>query len=183
VTHSEKQLEEAASHVRGEWALLADSASLLSTRVRTPVETAALEATLVHSRCLIMFCCGGENGNRDKRDIQPANFLGTDWWPRDESFDRKMRDRLKFINEELQHLSWQRVLNKEPLIVSVDLLAAEVHYMLHLFVEELRDRKNRWLGAFEAQERYVYELLPKLDRPGETKPHLAPPRRIAQPPS
>ena len=74
-------------------------------------------ATLIHARCLINFCCGGYTGKRHAGDIQPSDFLGVDWWPQDESFDRRLRGRLQFINEELQHLSWQRVLNTQALWV------------------------------------------------------------------
>ena len=96
MAYSDKQLEEAVSHVQGEWMLLADMASLLPQgRDRTLAEVAALEATFVHARCLVNFCSGGYAGNRNPADIQPANFLGVDWWPRDGQFDRKLRGRLR----------------------------------------------------------------------------------------
>src|SRR5947209_1427853 len=97
---------------------------------REPQHNAAMEATLVHGRCLINFCCGGYYGTRHPRDIQPSDFVGVDWWPRDEEFDRQLRGRLRFINEELQHLSWQRVLNQQALIVPVTLLVHEVQYAM-----------------------------------------------------
>ncbi len=100
MAYSDKQIEEAVSHVQGEWMLLADMASLLPQgRDRTLAEVAALEATFVHARCLVNFCSGGYAGNRNPADIQPANFLGVDWWPRDEQFDRKLRGRLRLVNQ------------------------------------------------------------------------------------
>ncbi|HSH58319.1 MAG TPA: hypothetical protein VK988_01510 [Acidimicrobiales bacterium] len=137
MTRSTKELEEAAHHVKGEWTKVAQMASLLPQYgERALAETAALEATLVHTRCLIHFCCGGYEGRRNRHDIVPADFLGVDWWPRDEDFDRHLRGRLRFIDHELQHLSWQRVLNKDPLIVPIVLVAHEVHWGMHLFVED-----------------------------------------------
>lgn len=177
------QLVEAAHHVNGEWALLADMARLLPTSgAQSLADTAALEATLVHARCLINFCCGGYQGGRNRSDIRPEDFLGRDWWPRDEEFDRTLRGRLRFINQELQHLSWQRVLDEEPLGVSVTLLAHEVHWAMHLFVDELRHRSNDWLPNFEIQEQYITARLPTLDRPQQTSPHLAPVRENPTPP-
>lgn len=178
MTRSKDELEEAAQHVKDEWAEVAKMASLMP-RDR---ETAALEATLVHARCLILFCCGGYKGKRDRSDIVPKDFLGVDWWPRDEDFDRQLRGRLRFINHELQHLSWQRVLNKEPLIVPVVLVAHEVHWGMLLFVDELRAKQNDWLDTFAPQEQLVGKLLPPLGRLAETVPHLAPARGSPIPP-
>ncbi len=80
LTRSTKELEEAAHQVKGEWTKVAQMASLLPQYgERTLVETAALEATLVHTRCLIHFCCGGYEGRRNRHDIVPADFLGVDW--------------------------------------------------------------------------------------------------------
>ena len=184
MTWSELQLEEAAEHVKGEWILLADMASLLpSSGDRPPPDTAALEATLVHARCLINFCCGGYRGNRHAHDIQPSDFLQREWWPRDESFDRLLRGRLKFINEEMQHLSWERVLNKEPLAVPMGFLAHQVHWAMHLFVEELAANESRWHPDLHLQEQYVTTRLPPRERWAETTPHLAPPRQNPIPPT
>ena len=63
-------------------------------------------------------------------------------------------------------------------MVSVTLLAHEVHYAMGLFVEELRTQQSDWLATFELQQQYVSKLLPPLDpmTPGTT-PHLAPVRR------
>lgn len=171
MTRSTDELEEAARHVTVEWSEVAKMASLL------PGNRAALEATLLHARCLIHFCCGGYDGKRDRRDIVSKDFLGVDWWPRDEDFDRKPRGRLRFIDHGLQHLSWQRVLNKEPLIVPVVLVAHEVHWGMHLFVEELRAKQSDWFDTFELQEPIVQRLLTPLGRLAETVPHLAPARR------
>ncbi len=183
VTRSASELEEAASHVTGEWALLAETSSLLpQTGDRSPLERAAMEATLVHARCLINFCCGDAKGKRDARDIPPADFLGADWWPRDEDFDQKLRGRLRFINEELQHLSWQRVVNKAPLLVPIILLVHEVHWAMHLFVAELRAKQSPWHPTFENQEHYVARLLPPLRPTRETVPHLARARPNPAPP-
>lgn len=184
ITPTPEELQEAAHHVAGEWVLLAENAARLpANRVRTQIETSALEAMLVHARCLIHFCCGGYKGRRNRRDIVPENFLGADWWPRDEDFDRKLRGRLRFIDEELQHLSWQRVLNKAPLMVSMTLLAAEVHWAMHLFVEELRAKGSPWLATFEIQEHLVREMLPSHQNAAQTTPHLAPARPNPVPPA
>ncbi|HMJ77434.1 MAG TPA: hypothetical protein VK507_15755 [Iamia sp.] len=178
------ELDEASHHITGEWLLVADRARLITTRgARSAQGDAALESTLMHARCLINFCCGGYRGAHNDGDIQPGDFLGRPWWPRDEPFDRLIRGRLRFINQELQHLSWQRVRNKEPLMVSVHLLAHEVHWAMHLFVEELRADASQWLARFEAQEQLVDGRLPRLNRPGQTVPHLAPARANPIPPS
>ena len=181
--HTAEQLQEAAEHVKGEWFLLAESAAMLPAGTRGPAERAAMEAMLVHARCLIHFCCGGERGKRDCRDIAPEDFLGVDWWPRDENFDQRLRGRLQFIDRYLQHITWQRVLDKAPLVVSLKLLAAEVHYGMHLFVEELRAKGSPWLGTFEIQEKAVEAVLPSYQGAIETTPHLAPARANAMPPA
>jgi len=181
---TEDELEEAAHHVMGEWVLVADRAALITTQgVRTSEEDAALESTLMHARCLINFCCGGYRGAHDDGDIQPRDFLGRVWWPGDEEFDSLLRGRLRFINQELQHLSWQRVRNKEPLMVSTHLLAHEVHRAMQLFVDELRGDASRWLAQFELQEQLVAGRLPPLHRPSQTVPHLAPARADPHPPT
>lgn len=167
------------------WSTLADTVSLLPrSGVRSPEQTAAMEAVLVHTRSLINFVCGGYKGGRMAHDIQPADFLGMDWWPRDEDFDRMLRGRVRFINQELAHLSWERVLNKDPLIVSVTLLAREVHWGMHLFVDELRTKQSTWLPMFDAHEHQVTGALPPLDRrTAGTVPHLAPARANPTPPT
>ena len=182
--HTEQELHDAASHVQGEWSLLIQTAAQLPTHgVRTAAEDAAMEATLVHARCLINFCCGGYKGARNAQDIQPRDFLGLDWWPREEDFDRKMRGRLRFINENLAHLSWRRVLDKSPLIVSLSLLVNEVHWAMHLFVEELHARNAEpWASRFAGQEQLVARDLPNYRGAAETKPHLAPGRQNPTPP-
>jgi hypothetical protein len=181
---TQTELEEASHHVMGEWVLVADRAALITARgARTAPEDAALESTLMHARCLINFCCGGYGGSHNDSDIQPSDFLGRLWWPRDEEFDQCLRGRLRFINQELQHLSWQRVRNDDPLMVSVHLLAHEVHWAMHLFVEELRASESHWLARFELQERVVATRLPKLERVGQTIPHVAPARPDPFPPS
>lgn len=183
MNRSNSDLKQAIHHVQGEWMLLADMASLLPQgRDRTLAETAALESTFVHARCLINFCCGDYGGRRHKGDIQPADFLGVDWWPRDEQFDRKLRGRLPVINQLMQHLSWQRVLDKQSVIWSVVFLAHEVDWAMRLFVAELRATRSRWLDPFEMQESLVRARLPALDQPAETMPHLAPARPNPTPP-
>jgi hypothetical protein len=74
------------------------------------------------------------------------------------------------------------VLNKEPLIVPIVLVAHEVHWGMHLFVDELRAKQSDWLEPFEFQEQLVWKLLPPLVGPVETVPHLAPARRNPVPP-
>lgn len=66
--------------------------------------------------------------------------------------------------------------------MSVNLLAHEVHWGMHLFVEELRAKHNDCLSRFEVQEQYVEQLLPPLRHPAETLPHLAPARPHPTPP-
>lgn len=142
-----------------------------------------MESMLVHARCLINFTCGNYRGNQQPTDIQPKDFLGVDWWPRDEPFERKLRGRLAFINQELQHLSWRRVDDKEPLIVHLPLLAHEVHWAMHLFVEELDARRLPvWQSRFASQEKLVEPMLPGYRNAGETVPHLAPARVNPSPP-
>jgi hypothetical protein len=73
-----------------------------------------MDAALEHARCLINFVAGNYAGTRSAKDIQAKDFLGVDWWPRDEDFHRKLRGRVQFINERLANLSWERVVKHGP---------------------------------------------------------------------
>lgn len=143
---------------------------------RSLADRAVMEACLVHARSLIYFCCGDYGARRDRRDIQPADFLGKDWWPPNDDDDRIVRGRVRFINQKLQHLSWERVLDQEPLLVSVVLLVHEVHWAMTQFINELRTQHNDWFEGFEMQRQALEALLPALNGTAETVPHLAPPR-------
>jgi hypothetical protein len=143
------ELEQAASHVAYEWTSLAGMAVELAKiqGARTLIQNALLEAFLVHDRCLINFLCGGYTGARDPKDLQPKDLLGREWWPPDEEFDRRLRGRLPVINQNLAHLSWQRVRSEEPVSWQALFIAHETSWGMGLFVDEVVSSGGPCRGA------------------------------------
>ncbi|MGH9151835.1 MAG: hypothetical protein ACRD03_05465 [Acidimicrobiales bacterium] len=99
---------------------------------------ATLEALLVHARCLINFLCGNYKGEWLPSDMRPADFVRTAWVLPDDEMDRRLRGRLPVINESLAHLSWKRVTNTQGVIWPTGLVAHEVHWSMHKFVDAVR---------------------------------------------
>jgi hypothetical protein len=82
VTRTPNELEQAADQVKATWSALAETVALLpGSGVRSPAQSIAMDAALVHARCLINFIAGNYAGKRISKDIQPKDFLGVDWWP------------------------------------------------------------------------------------------------------
>ena len=144
------------------------------TGQRALLENALLEAVLLHNRCLINFVCGNSKGERDKNDIQPADFLGRDWWPEDEQLDRQLRGRLPMLNKHLAHLSWKRVTDSTPVLWSVILVSHQTHWGMKLFTAEAARVGSTQASIFEANRDRVELALPRLGQVAETSPVLAP---------
>lgn len=176
---SETDLEQAALHVSYELTSLAEMAAEL-VRVhgaRDLHQNALLESFLVHNRNLINFIAGGYKGSRDSGDIQPADFLGYDWWPGDEEYDRRIRGRLPVINQNLQHLSWARVQADDFVMWPMGFLAHETTWGMRLFVAELRKADGRRLGQFELSLQIAHAALPPFEQKPQTTAPMAPPRK------
>lgn len=171
---TDDQLLEAATQVCYEWDLLVDLAVRLDEVIgaRTSADNNAMEALLVHYRCMVNFLCGGYTGGWHSWDIQPADFVGRVWFPSDEELDRRLRGRLLTINAELQHLSWERILQTDPVMWSTVLLAHEVTYTMGLFHDALElEAPGPVCDLFGASHQRAIEVLPELgDRAGTAVP-------------
>jgi hypothetical protein len=155
------RLSAGASHLAYEWLSVAENAGLLEpvTGARTPGQNAYLEAGLVHYRNLVTFCCGDYKGWwLHKDDMKPSDFLGRDWWPIDEEFDRRLRGRLPGINQNLQHLSWKR-LNDDVMSWPFGLLAHEAHHVMKLFLAEV-PTDALWRPVLESAAARVEAVIP-----------------------
>ena len=182
---SAEQLDMASVTVCFEWLTLTEIVERLArVGVRDAVETSEFEAFLTHWRNMVLFLCGGESGGRHPNDIEPADFLGSDWWPDDDDeLDRTLRGRLPVVHKSLAHLSWFRVLALEPLAWSGVFLAHEISYAMALFIEEIRARDGRCLQQFETGQARVKACLPAWDgRTPQTAVTLAPARKTPLPP-
>lgn len=157
-TRTADELKQAAEHVKGEWVLLAESAAMLPAEGSGgPIERAAMEAMLVHARCLIHFCCGGYGGKRDRRDIVPEDFMGVDWWPHDEQFDRRLRGRIQFIDWNLQRTdAWPSEPRRQAASVTPSAASCRSPAAKRC-AEELRAKASAWVATFEVQELLVEE--------------------------
>lgn len=113
-----RQLAEAALAVAEEWQNLAELAAALrdEQELSPSVRAGLVDGFLGCDRSLILFLCGGQSGQRDRRDIQPSDFLGHDWWPDDEEMDQRLRGRLAVLARFKAHLSWERVLNTDAVL-------------------------------------------------------------------
>ncbi len=176
---TEVALVEAATQVCYEWRSLVELATSLDEVIgaRSSADTNAMEALLVHYRCMVNFLCGGYTGRWDPWDIQPSDFLGAAWWPPDSELDRRLRGRLVVINSELQHLSWERVLGTEPVMWSTVLLAHEVTYTASLFHDALvKDAPGEVCNIFGSELHMAIERLPTLGQRSGTVVTPAPAR-------
>lgn len=148
-------------HVQYEWTQMAGCAARLELvdGIRTPEENATLEALLVHVRCLVNFLCGNYEGKWSRKDMKPADFVRTAWVLPDAEMDRRLRGRLTVINKSLAHLSWERVTNRAGVIWPTGLLAHEVHWSMHQFVDAVEAVKASsaalWSVAASEADRWM----------------------------
>lgn len=181
MTHTDGMLEAAAHHVTYEWLTLAQLARLLVDLEggdRTLAHNAAVEAFMLHDRCLINFLCGNYKGGRmDGRDIAPSDFLGFEWVLEDEEMDRRLRGRLPGINTCLAHLTWDRVEGGAPFSWPPLFLAWETTWAMRQFVTAVRESGGKCLFQFEAAAAQVAQQLPPFRDEYQTTPPYAPPRR------
>jgi hypothetical protein len=70
-------------------------------------DNAFLEAYPVHARALIEFLIDRGSG-RNQNDIVPDDFVDG-WAPPDSQAAARMLGRLKYMDQHLSHLSWERV--------------------------------------------------------------------------
>ena len=172
-------LNDAAAEIAAEWRVMAEMAAALAsaTGTRTLTDRAVMEALFLHNRCLVNFLCGNWKGVHGTDDIRPKDFLGYDWWPADEAFERGLRGRLSVVNKHIAHLSWERVTDDTPVIWSVTLVSHQTHWGMHLFTEEAHRVNNPQAPAFAAARDFAQGALPRLPTDvAETTPIQAPPR-------
>lgn len=153
--------QSAAHEVTSEWVSLVTSVALaLDPETSPPVNRALKDAILSLDRSLILFLCGGERGSRDDRDIQPADFLGRDWYPTDDEMDQRLRGRLGVISKLRAHLTWHRATSNDAVIWPLGLLAWETSWTMGEFIAELRTEGTPALAIFELAEAQVRSHLP-----------------------
>lgn len=125
---------------------------------RTLEQTAILEASLVHARCLIGFLSGDYKGRWHQDDMRPDDFLAQPWRLPDAE-DRELRGYVPIINENLAHLSWRR-LDPEPVLLPITLLAHLVDWNMRLFVAECEAQQASLLAWFQATAGRTAAALP-----------------------
>lgn len=159
----------AAHEVAAEWVSLATSVAIaLDPATSEPINRALKGAILSLDRSLIFFLCGGEDGRRDDRDIQPADFLGHDWYPPDGEMDQRLRGRLRTISKLRAHLTWHRATSKDAVIWPLRLLARETSWTMGEFIVALRSKGSPVLSIFDTAEAQVRLLLPTGEVGGST---------------
>lgn len=131
-----------------------------------PLHHVLRDSILTLNRSLILFLCGGESGKRDKRDIQPADFLGHDWYPTDDEMDQRLRGRLRVISKNRAHLTWHRAQDSSAVIWPLALVVWETSWTFGLFIAALRDVGSPALPIFEEAEQAIRMALParRFDR-------------------
>ncbi len=143
-----------------EWTKLAELAvALRDTSTAPGVRAGLVDGFLTCDRTLILFLCGGQDGKRDRRDITPKDSLGKDWWPDDEEMDQRLRGRLAVMARNKAHLSWERVLNKDPVLWPYNLLAWETSWSMGRFVREPELAAAVDLKVFQAAAQRVQRIL------------------------
>jgi len=173
----EGQLAAAAVEVTVEWMNLAEQAAALKNESEASpgVRAGLVDGFLTCDRSLIMFLCGGQDGRRDRRDIQPKDLLGREWWPEDEEMDQRLRGRLAVMARFNAHMSWERVLNKDAVRWPYNLLAWETTWSMGCFVRQLEQVRAAAVPAFQEAERRVHELLgPREPWPISTNEYAVP---------
>ncbi len=157
----EEQLAAAAVEVCNEWTNLAGMATALKNESETVpgIHAGLIDGFIVCDRALIMFLCGGQNCDRDHRDIAPQDFLRREWWPEDEEMDQRLRGRLAVMARFSAHLSWNRVLNTDAVLWPYNLLAWETTWSMSCFVRQLEQVQAATAPTFQEAERRVHELL------------------------
>lgn len=155
----ERDIEVAAALLGSEWLRLAQMAARLAEiqGVRTADENALMDAFMVLDRVLINFLCGGTKGGRDKRDIQPQDFLGINWRPTN---DRRLRGRLEVIGTYLSHLSWYRLTRSDPIMWATSTLAQETSAGMSEFVDEMLQRDAPGASMLERLRVDIRRQLP-----------------------
>jgi hypothetical protein len=171
----EQRLLTAAGYIAEEWRGIAQTAARLAHvhGARSSVQSADLDAGLLHYRCVVNFCCGNFKGRWDSADIKPADFLGRKWWPVDEELDRRLRGRLPGINRALGHLSWDRL--DLSIMWPFALLAYEADYVLRLFLAEA-ESDELWTESLRVAAAYAAATLPPREAWGSSVVEPAPPR-------
>ena len=154
-------LDAAAQEVVREWRRFAESVSFaLNEDIPISLHGVLRDSILTLDRSLILFLCGGEGGNRDKRDIQPSHFLGHDWFPPDDEMDQRLRGRLRVISKNRAHLTWHRVENSDAIVWPLALLAWETSWSFAQFILALRLAGATTLPIFEHAADEIRLVLP-----------------------
>lgn len=166
-TRPADELETAARVVVSEWRRFVEAVQYaLREDVPGPLHHVLRDSILTLNRSLILFLCGGENGRHDSRDIQPADFLGHNWYPTDDEMDQRLRGRLRVISKNRAHLTWHRAQDPSAVIWPLALVVWETSWTFGQFISALRAVGSPVLPIFEEAEQSISAGLParRFDR-------------------
>lgn len=126
---------------------------------RSQEQDAVITALVVHYRCLVNFVAGDYNGKWHRNDVCPEDFVGRPWWSTDDDLDRVMRARLRVLNTEVQHISWERLEDRMTLW-PFGYLIREVNAALCEFTEVLVNQGAPGADRFASARSVTHPLLP-----------------------
>lgn len=158
------ELERGASEICSTWIAAAELVHVAETTFpmtgRSLEQEAVITALVVHYRCLVNFVSGGYGGKWHPNDVCPEDFLGRPWWTADEDVDRVMRGRLRILNTEVQHVSWERLQDRMTLW-PFGYLIREVNAALCEFTDLLESQRLPGAAEFVRARSVTHSLLPR----------------------
>lgn len=158
-----EDLERGAREICSTWVTAAELVHIAETTFptmgRSQEQEAVITALVVHYRCLVNFVAGDYGGNWRRNDVCPEDFVGRPWWSTDDDLDRVMRARLRVLNTEVQHISWERLGNRMTLW-PFGYLIREVNAVLCEFTEVLVNQGSPGAGEFIRTRSVTHPLLP-----------------------
>lgn len=157
-----EELERGASEICSTWVNAAElvhiAEATFPTVGRSLEQEAVITALVVH-RCLVNFVAGDYGGNWHRTDVCPQDFVGSPWWSTDDDLDRVMRARLRILNTEVQHISWERLEDRMTLW-PFGYLIREVNFVLCEFTEVLANQGTPGVAQFVRARSVAHPLLP-----------------------
>lgn len=124
-------------HIQYEWTQMAGCAARLELvdGIRTPEENATLGGTPRSRPLPRQLPVRQLRGEVVAKGHEAGGLRSHRVGAPDAEMDRRLRGRLTVINKSLAHLSWERVTKRAGVIWPTGLLAHEVHWSMHQFVD------------------------------------------------
>lgn len=158
------ELESGAKEICSTWITAAELVRLAETTFpkmgRSMEQEAVITALVVYYRCLVNFVSGDYGGRWHANDVCPEDFLGHPWWTADDDLDRVMRGRLRILNTEVQHVSWERLQDRMTLW-PFGYLIREVNAALCEFTDLLESQRLPGAAEFVRAKSVTHPLLPQ----------------------